>query len=149
MEKEVFLMGRTPDYFIKDLKKNSIGVYKTPFTKDDYNFIINQDGCGDKFGIHDRHSQKVKFYDIGKGHIPTFNNLFNMDFNVDFFTTVKFLGLGVVGIWAYRLSRAVPTNPFKPSKESKQFVKDLLKNAEKPRPDIIHMGEGNGFEGAN
>ena len=142
-------MARNPDYFIKDSKKNSVGVYKTPFTKDDYNFIINQDGCGDRFGIHDGESGEIKFYNIGRGNIPTFNSLFNMDFNLDFFTTIKYLGLGVVGIWAFRLSRVIPSNPLKPTKESKAYVSELLKNASKPRPDVIHMGEGNGFKPAN
>ena len=62
--------------------------------------------------------------------------------------TVKIMGLGIVGIWAFRLSRAIPSNPFKPTKEAKNFVKEILKNSSKSEPRIIYA-EGEGFKEAN
>ena len=141
-------MGREPNYFLKDSKKNEIAIYKTPFTKQDYNYIVTQEGAGEKFGIHDSQTKEVKFYDLGNGHVPTFNKLFNIGFDVDFFTSVKIIGLGVIGFWAFRLSRAVPSNPFKPNKKAKNFVKELLKNSSKPEPTIIYA-DGEGFKEAN
>ena len=71
-------MGREPNYYLKDSKKNEIAIYKTPFTKQDYNYIVTQEGAGDKFGIHDSQTKQVKFYDLGNGHVPTFNKLYNL-----------------------------------------------------------------------
>jgi len=139
-------MGRNPDYFITDAKNNKVAIYKTPFTKNDYNFIVNQDACGDRFGIHDGQSGEIKFYDIGNGHVPTFRNLFNLDFELDFFKTTKYIGLGVVAFWAFRLSRVTPSNPLKNEKTTNEFMSELFAKHKRPSPEaIIHNGEGEGF----
>ena len=139
------MLGRNPDYFIKNGKEN-ISIFKTPFTRDDFNFIINQDGGGKRFGIHDGQSGKVRFYDLGRGHIPNFNNLFNMDFDFNMFTTAKYLGLGVMMYWAYRLSTLKPSNPLRTTDKTKEFLSDLFSKQKRPNPEIIHMGQGNGFK---
>jgi len=144
-------MGRNPDYFITDAKNKKVAVYKTPFTKNDYNFIINQDGCGERFGIHDGQDGEIKFYNIGNGHVPTFRNIFNLDFDMDFFKTTKYLGLGVVAFWAFRLSRVTPSNPLKMNNQkTRDFMSQLFAKHNRPSPEpIIHNGEGKGFSKAS
>jgi len=140
-------LGRNPDYHIKNGKKR-VPIFKTPFTRDDFNFIVNQDGGGERFGIHDGLSGKVKLYELGNGHIPRFNNYLNMDLDLDFFKTTKFIGLGVVLYWAFRLSKVKPSNPLKTTEETKRFLAKLFEKSKRPNPDIIFQGEGNGFKSA-
>ena len=145
----IWKSGRNPDYYIKDSKKKSIAVFKTPFTRNDYNFIANEDGMGEKFGIHDGQTGEIKFYDLGNGITPNFTNLFDMDFDFSLFKSAKYLGLGVLVFWAYRLSRVKPSNPLRTSKETQEFLDDLLSKTERPNPNVMHMGEGNGFKEAD
>lgn len=140
--------GRDPDYYINNGNKK-IPIFKTPFTRSDFNFIVNQDGGGERFGIHDGQSGKIKFYELGNGHIPYFNNIFNMDMDFSFYKASKVIGLGVVMYWAYRLSTIKPPrNPLRTTEKTKEFLDELFVKSKRPNPDVIHMGQGNGFKEA-
>lgn len=142
-------MARNPDYTIRDKHNNKIPIYKTPFTHNDYNYIINQDGCGEKFGIHQGNTGEIKFYDLGNGNIPNFTSLFSGDFNFDFFKSIKYLGFGVCFYWAYRLSTVKPKNPLRTTAKTEKFLAELFAKSKRPNPDVMHMGNGEGFKEAD
>lgn len=143
---------REKDYEIKTgIFKPKIPVFKTPFTRDDYNDLVSEKCNITTFGIHDQGSGKVKFYDTTTDSMPTFNTLFNFSFDdFNLLKTFKYMALGVGIISSIRLLKYKPKNPFSVDEKTlKKIKKNIAKASNSLDPTIIHQGTGNGFKQAD
>ena len=66
-----------------------------------------------------------------------------MDFN--FFKVSKYIGLGVVCFWAYRISQVVPQNPLRTRKDTWDKINSMKSIFDIPNPNIVYNGDGKGF----
>ena len=135
---------RKPDKVII-VNRDRIPVFKSPFTEADYHDIISYRHTFEKFGVLDSSGGRLRIYDFEKTHIPDINYLFNTDIN--FINGVKYMGLAVVGYYAYRIARYKPS--FSPGKASAKTsmeeinrFKDIFPLA---NPSIVYKGNGEGF----
>ena len=117
----------------------------SPFTKSDYDSIISLRHTFDDFGVIDNQSGKFKIYDFEKAHIPNINYLWNVDFS--FFKSVKLLGLGVLGYYAYKITQYRPSLPsFSSSADSLAKAKNDLKDFFPfTNPKTIYQQNGESF----
>lgn len=134
---------RKPDKIVI-INGEKIPVFQSPFSEQDYHDIISFKHTYEKFGVLDSARGVFKIYDFEKTHIPGINYLFNSD--ISFVNSVKFMGLAVVGYYAYKIAR------YTPSFSSGTSVKDTMKGISRfsdifplANPGIVYTGNGEGF----
>lgn len=135
---------RKPDKIII-VNKEKIPVFKSPFSEEDYHDIISFRHTYDKFGVLDSANGQFRIYDFEKTHIPDINYLFNT--NINFINSVKYMGLAVVGYYAYRIASYKPSLSAS-NASAKASIKDIQKFSDifpLADPKIIYKGNGEGF----
>ncbi len=145
-------MGREHDYEIRTgLFKPKVPVFKTPFTKDDYYYLVSEECNITSFGIHDQRTGEVKFYDTTTDNMPSFSPLFKFSFgDVNVIKTLKYMVIGVGFISAIRVLKYKPKNPFSVDQKTMDKIRKNIEMASNStNPKIIHQGDGNGFKQAD
>ena len=135
---------RKPDKIII-VNKERIPVFKSPFTEVDYHEIISFRHKYEKFGVLDASEGEFKIYDFEKTTVPGINYLFNTDIN--FINSVKYMGLAVVGYYAYRIASYKPSLSAS-NASAKASVKEIRKFSDifpLANPKIVYKGNGEGF----
>ena len=134
---------RKPDRIVK-VNGEKIPVFLSPFSETDYHELISFRHTYEKFGIMDNQRGTFKVYDFEKNHIPDINYLWSG--NINFFNSIKVMGLAVVGIYAYRIAKYKPSFPsFNTSAKDGKPPYDLKGIFDMSNPNIVYNGEGKGF----
>ena len=145
-------MGREHDYEISTgLFKPKVPVFKTPFTRDDYKYLVSEECNITSFGIHDQRTGEVKFYDTSSNNMPSFSPLFEFSFgDINVIKTLKYMAVGVGFITAIRVLKYKPKNPFSVDDKTMEKIKKNIQMAsESMNPSVVHQGKGNGFKQAD
>ena len=137
---------RKPDRIVK-VNGEKITVFLSPFSETDYHELISFRHTYEKFGIMDNQRGTFKVYDFEKNHIPDINYLWSG--NINFFNSIKVMGLAVLGFYAYRIARYKPSlSSFNTSAgdwdEQKKTFKDVfdLKGIfDMSNPNIVYNGK--------
>ena len=134
---------RKADQILK-INGKKLPVFMSPFTKSDYDSLLSLNHTYDEFGVMDNAKGQFKVYDFEKKHIPDVNYLWNIDFSL--IKSAKFLGLGVLAFYAYRIATYKPQIPSFNASADDALKNNGLKDVFNfTNPKTIYMQNGEGF----